>query len=324
MEYKIAAVGAGRMGRGIALHFALTGYPVLIVDLKERTEEERDRYVSDGLAEIRADIEFLVEVGLLPAGQEDTVMGKIKYADRDVTTEQLSSCEVIFEGVPEVLDAKRAALAWISDRVVPGTLIASTTSTISVNELAAMVAVPENFMNAHWLNPAHLMPLVEIARGDATRSDAIARLKSLLESVGKVPVVCGSNAGYIVPRLQCLIMNEAARMVEEGVASAEEIDLAVNVGFGIRYATLGVLEFIDWGGGDIVYYASNYMKEAIHPRFEAPQIIHDNMVNGRNGIRDGVGFFDYRDRDVAAYRKDRMQAFVGLLKYQGLLPKYKA
>ncbi len=104
-------------------------------------------------------------------------------------------------------------------------------------------------------------------------------MKALLESIGKVPVVCAARPGYIVPRIQALAMNEAARMVEEGVASAEDIDKAINYGFGFRFAVLGLLEFIDWGGGDILYYASRYLKGALgSERYRAPEIVERNMA----------------------------------------------
>ena len=110
------------------------------------------------------------------------------------------------------------------------------------------------------------MPLVELSPGEHTDPAVTARLKALLEGVGKVPVVCAARPGYIVPRIQALAMNEAARMVEEGVASAEDIDKAIKYGFGFRFAVLGMLEFIDWGGGDILYYASRYLTERARQR----------------------------------------------------------
>lgn len=117
-------------------------------------------------------------------------------------------------------------------------------------------------------------------------------------------------------------MNEAARLVEENVASAEDIDKAIRTGFGVRYAILGLLEFIDWGGGDILYYASDYLGKTVDPaRYQAPNIIHDNMKNGRNGIADGQGFYDYADRDVENYRRERISSFVGLLHHLKLAPK---
>jgi 3-hydroxybutyryl-CoA dehydrogenase len=106
-----------------------------------------------------------------------------------------------------------------------------------------------------------------------------------------VPVVCAATPGFIVPRIQTLAMNEAARMVEEGVASAEEIDKAIRFGFGFRYAILGLLEFIDWGGGDILYYASRYLERALgSDRYRAPEVISRNIQEGRIGLHTGTGF----------------------------------
>jgi 3-hydroxybutyryl-CoA dehydrogenase len=114
-------------------------------------------------------------------------------------------------------------------------------------------------------------------------------------------------------------MNEAARMVEEGVASAEEIDTAVRVGFGFRFAVLGLLEFIDWGGGDILYHASRYLEGALgNERYRAPDVIERNMADGRIGLRTGQGFLDYEGLDVEAYRRERLASFIGLLTHLGL------
>jgi 3-hydroxybutyryl-CoA dehydrogenase len=198
----------------------------------------------------------------------------------------------------------------------PQPIIASTTSTILVDDLSSAVAHPERFLNAHWLNPAFLVPLVELAPGSHTDPVIVARVKSLLEDVGKVPIVCAARPGYIVPRIQALAMNEAARMVEEGVASAEDLDKAIKYGFGIRFAVLGMLEFIDWGGGDILYYASRYLTDALeNDRYAAPDIVERNMREGRIGLKTGKGFLDYQTRDIEAYRRDRLAAFVALLRH---------
>jgi 3-hydroxybutyryl-CoA dehydrogenase len=192
---------------------------------------------------------------------------------------------------------------------------------MGVNELAAMITRPQRFLNAHWLNPAHLMPLVELSVGSETAPDVTKRVRAILTSLGKVPVVCSASPGYIVPRVQALAMNEAARLVEEGVASAEDVDTAVRVGFGLRFAVLGLLEFIDWGGNDILYYASGHLSRTIDAqRFRAPTIIERNMRSGRNGVREGEGFYDYKDVDVGAYRAERLERFVRLIQHLGLLP----
>jgi 3-hydroxybutyryl-CoA dehydrogenase len=124
-----------------------------------------------------------------------------------------------------------------------------------------------------------------------------------------------------VPRLQAAAMNEAARLVEEGVASAEDIDRAVRAGFGPRYATMGICEFIDFGGVDILYYAARSMAGALDaPRYEPPAIVERLMNEGRRGAREGQGFYDWRGRDLGAYQRDLLGRFVGLLKHLQLLP----
>ena len=116
-------------------------------------------------------------------------------------------------------------------------------------------------------------------------------------------------------------MNEAARLVEEGVASVEDIDKATKYGFGFRFAILGLLEFIDWGGGDILYYASQYMTKATgEDRFSAPKIINDNMKNNRNGLKDGQGFLNYEGLDIKSYQENRLFSFVEMLRHLNKLP----
>ena len=164
------------------------------------------------------------------------------------------------------------------------------------------------------------MPLVELSPGVGTDPAVVARLKVLLESIGKVPVVCAARPGYIVPRIQALAMNEAARLVEEGVASAADVDKAIRYGFGVRFAVLGLLEFIDWGGGDILYYASRYLTGALgSERYAAPEIVECDMREGRIGLKTRKGFLDYEALDIDTYRRERLEAFVKLLDHFGMM-----
>jgi 3-hydroxybutyryl-CoA dehydrogenase len=316
MKEPIACLGAGRMGRGIAIVFAYAGHNVALVDFKERNKAAFEKLSGDALAEVRNVLGTLASFGLFDASAVELLMARVSVIPEAKAQASLSSASIIFEGVPEVLDFKREALARASKLAGPTPIIASTTSTILVDELADAVDHPERFLNAHWLNPAFLVPLVELSPGQHTDPAVTARVKALLESVGKVPVVCAARPGYIVPRIQALAMNEAARMVEEGVASADDIDKAIKYGFGIRFAVLGMLEFIDWGGGDILYYASRYLTGALgSDRYAAPEIVERNMAEGRRGLRDGAGFLNYEGLDVDAYRRERLKAMVELLEH---------
>ena len=317
----IAAVGAGRMGRGMAVAFAYAGHPVHLIDAKPRTPEDAARLAQEAGAEIRATLGMMAGFGLLEETEIDEMAARVRYFSNDALETALAGVRVIFEGVPETMEAKTDAFARVCAVAAADAIIASTTSTILSNDLQPLVSHPERFLNAHWLNPAFLVPLVELSPGDATAPQTTAALKELLERIGKVPVICAASPGYIVPRIQILAMNEAARMVEEGVASAEDIDKATKYGFGFRFAVLGLLEFIDWGGGDILYYASRYMAGATGAdRFKAPDIIEANMSEGRTGLRDGQGFLDYEGMDVAAYQRGRLDAFASMLRHLDKMP----
>lgn len=319
---RIAAVGAGRMGRGITLSCAIAGVESVLIDLKPRAADDFGRLEAQARAEIARDLGFLARIGLLPGDRVPTLTATVRVLPAALAANALSGCDLIFEGVPETVDAKRAAFAWISEAAPADTIVASTTSTMGINELAEMISRPERFLNAHWLNPAHLMPLVEISVGSRTDPDVTKRTRAALASLGKVPVTCSASPGYIVPRIQALAMNEAARLVEEGVASAEDVDTAVRVGLGLRFAVLGLLEFIDWGGNDILYYASGHLSRTIDAdRFRPPAIIERNMLTGRNGVREGKGFYDYSDVDADAHRAQRLERFVRLIAHLGLLPR---
>jgi 3-hydroxybutyryl-CoA dehydrogenase len=315
-RHTIAALGAGRMGRGIAIAFAFAGHKVALVDFKPRDMSAFNRLAADALADIRTTLEMLSRVGMLSADDVAPILSRVSVVAEIDAAPAMRDAAIIFEGVPEVVDIKREALARASRLAGPTPVIASTTSTILVDDLSSAVAQPERFLNAHWLNPAYLVPLVEVSPGKATDPDVTARLTAVLESIGKVPVVCAASPGYIVPRIQALAMNEAARMVEEGVASADDIDKAIKYGFGFRFAVLGMLEFIDWGGGDILHYASRYLTKALgSDRYAAPEIIGRNMEQGRIGLSTQQGFLDYAGMNVEAYREARLKAFVELLKH---------
>ncbi len=317
----IAAVGAGRMGRGIAIAFAFAGHPVQLVDVKNRTAEDFLHLSIAATSEIRDTVIMLSEFGMLEKDEIDPVLTRIECHPLDQCSAILPDSDIIFEGVPETLEAKRSAFELISHNARPDAIIASTTSTILSDELQGFVSHPGRFLNAHWLNPAFLVPLVELSPGEKTDEETTDRLKELLERIGKVPVVCRASPGYIVPRIQTLAMNEAARMVEEGVATAEDIDKATKYGFGFRFAVLGILEFIDWGGGDILFHASNYLASATgQDRYFPPQIVKDNMANNHNGLRDKKGFLDYSQLDIPQYQRQKLQTFVAMLRHLDKIP----
>jgi 3-hydroxybutyryl-CoA dehydrogenase len=318
---QIVALGAGRMGRGIAQVFAYAGHEITIIDFKERTKKESAKLLADGKSEIKENLEFLVSLKVLKSEEILPILNRIHGAAIGDAAEVLASADYIFEGVPELVHVKKDAIARASNLASNQTIIASTTSTILVTQLMKFSSHPENFLNAHFLNPAYLIPLVEVSPSNMTDKENLDKFLKLLDSIGKVPVVCKASPGYIIPRLQSLIMSESARMIEEGVASAEDIDRAVRTGFGIRYATMGPIEFIDWGGVDILHYANTYLSKNIDERFKAPKIIDEMMEKGHLGMNHGKGFYDFKNMDVEAYKREKLSTFIALLEHLDLMPK---
>ena len=318
----IGALGAGRMGRGIAHAFAYAGHEVVLIDAKPRDANAAGRLRAEAFAEIRASLAALADAGGFESREIEPILARVRFVAREEAAAVLPDIDVLFEGVPEVLESKRAALAFACAHLREDAIVASTTSTMLSTELASLVPQPERFLNCHWLNPAYLIPLVELSPHAGTDPAVTEHMKRLLEAIGKKPVVCTATPGFIVPRLQALVMNEAARMVEQGVASADDVDRAVRYGFGIRYASMGVVEFIDYGGLDILYYASHYLAQALgDPRFEPPAIVNRYMDEGRRGLRDGKGFFDWSGVDAAGYRARLLARQLALLQHLGLAPR---
>ena len=319
MATRFAAVGAGRMGRGIAIAFAYAGHRIALVDLRQRTAQAWAALADEVHAELRASAASLAQLGALRAEQVDALVARIELVDAACAPAALAQAELLFEGVPETLEAKRDAFAAMNAHCREDAIFTSTTSSMLVTQLVELVHRPQRFLNMHWLNPAYIVPVVELSTHPGTAPEVLARTKALMEDIGKLPVVCGPTPGYIVPRLQALVMNEAARMVEEGVASAEDIDTATRYGMGLRFAALGVVEFIDFGGIDILHHASREMSQSIDAsRYAAPAIVGRMIEQGHLGLKTASGFYDYAGRDLAAYRRDVLGRVLGLLSHAGL------
>jgi 3-hydroxybutyryl-CoA dehydrogenase len=321
VKAQIAALGAGRMGRGIALLFAYAGHRCALIDIKPRDAAALAKLRSEAERDMKATLDGLERVGALAPAAIPTILSRIRFVERDDAPAALHESDLLFEGVPETLEAKRAAFTFAAPHLREDAIVTSTTSTILADELAAFVTRPQRFLNVHFLNPPLLMPLVELSPAKTTAQEITAKMRAMLVAIGKKPVLCAPSPGFIVPRIQTVMMNEAARLVEEGVASAEDVDTAMRYGLGVRYVTIGLLEFVDWGGGDVLYHASRYLAETLgDDRYTAPDIVERNMHEGRTGLRSGKGFFDYTGQDKAALQDNRLKRQVEMLKLLNLLP----
>lgn len=320
---KVAIVGAGRMGRGIALSFIIQGYTVYLIDIKERTKDEFNKLVDQSAQEIKQQTNLLSETNIISEKAKSTLIDHVHISHLEDDSDEWEQANVLFEAVPEILDVKEDVFKKISARMSEKTLIASTTSSFSANELSSFVTHPERFMNTHWLNPAFLMPLVEVSPSMHTTEEHLTKMFELLEVTGKVPVECKPSPGFIVPRIQALAMNEAASLIEEGVASPDSIDKAIKYGFGPRFTMLGLLEFIDWGGADTLYHASNYLADSLQDnRFAPPGIINEKMESGEIGMKVGKGFYEFNESDLNDYQLKTLKKMIDLFQHLGYITKH--
>ena len=307
----VAVLGPGRIGRQIALAFALGGRPVTLVDLKERPGHD-GHALADARREITRDLQLMMEEDVVTQHAAADALARIE--DR-VGLGDLSACDFVQEALPELIALKRETFKRLAGCVPPDAVIASTSSTISPSHLADAVEGPERFLVAHWLNPAHIVPLVEVVPGPGTAAATVERTLALLEALGKVPVKCNDSPGFIGPRLQVLLMNEAVRLVEEGVATPEDVDKAFRAGMGFRYASVGIFEFIDWGGVDILARASRYMADALKDdRFAAARLVDEKMARNELGPKTGRGFYDYSGDKRDAFEAAKVRGLLRQLK----------
>lgn len=308
----VAVLGPGRMGRQIALACALGGCRVLLVDLKPRAT--RDAALADARREMARDLGLMVEEGVIKPSEVAPALDRVE--DRTDLT-GLESSDMVQEALPESVELKREIYGRLRGRLAPAAVVASTSSTISPRHLADAVEGPERFLVAHWLNPAHVVPLVEVVPGAATSPEVVERTVAFLERLGKTPVRCADSPGFIGSRLQVLLMNEAVRLVEEGVATPEDVDKAFRAGMGFRYASVGIFEFIDWGGVDVLYRASRYMAEALgDDRFLPARLVERKMAWNELGPKTGRGFYDYSGERREAFETAKIRALLRQLRRQ--------
>ena len=309
----IAIVGPGRMGIGIATAVLMAdrGHNVTLIDTKRRKPGKETETLDAAREEVKANLDLLNGLGLLRGNSESLMEGL------DIATglnEAIAGHSFVFEALPENVAIKQAFFHAIGPVMSEDTVIASASSTFHLDVFWEVCAKPGNVVSAHWLNPAFLIPLVEIAYGEQTHEWAPVRICDFFRNIGKIPVKMRTNPGFIVPRIQAAAMNEAIRILEEGVATAAEIDTAIKAGFGFRLAVMGLIEFVDLGGVDILFHAGEYLHNKLGgAHFKPPRLVKEKMERAEMGPRTGKGFYDYEDVDTRALFNQKYMGFVELL-----------
>ncbi len=278
----VAVLGAGTMGAGIAQVCAQAGSRVVLQDINEQ-------FVQKGLARIRDFLQKGVDKGKVTAAQRDEVLARITTA-----TDRAAACRgatLVIEAVPEQLALKNGIFRELAGVVAPACVLASNTSSLSLAKVFAGVAGPQRCIGMHFFNPVPLMALLELVRTDATDQATIAAVTDYGRQLGKEPILVLDSPGFASSRLGVCLGLEAIRMLESGVASAEDIDKAMVLGYG---HPMGPLKLTDLVGLDVRLAIADYLaKELDHPGFKAPELMRRMVAEGKLGKKSGHGFYRY-------------------------------
>lgn len=313
MSEHIAIVGSGYMGGGIGQVLALAGNEVRLADVSAE--------VAAGNLEriLRETAEFEKE-GLFPEGATETVRARLSAAAS--VEEAVEGARFVEEAVPEILELKHATLARIS-AANPTAIIGSNTSTISITQLAEQVSAPERFLGVHFSNPAPFIPGVELIPHAGTDEAVLEPVEALLAQVGKRSARLTDATGFVLNRLQYALFHEATKLVDEGVASVEDIDMIARTTFGFRLPFFGPFAIADMAGLDVYAFCYRSLQTTFPERFATPPILQERIDSGHLGTKSGGGFREIdpaRTAELVAYRNKAYAKMQDLLTDLGPSP----
>lgn len=276
---RIVVFGAGTMGHGIAQVSAAAGYPVVLSDVDEARLEA-------GLAKVRKNVDGGVEKGKVKPEERDRVHANLRGVVGDAAAD---GADLVIEAIPERLELKASLFGRLADRVAPGAIFATNTSSISIGAIAEAVHDPSRVIGTHFFNPVHVMKLLEIVFHPGTGSEVIEAIQSYGARIGKECILVKDSPGFATSRLGVCLGMEAIRMFEEGVASAADIDKAMELGY--RHP-MGPLRLTDLVGLDVRLAIGEYLAEKLgNKAFEPPAIMRRMVAEGKLGQKSGEGFY---------------------------------
>ena len=282
MINKVAVIGAGTMGHGIAQVAAAAGCDVVLIDA---TTEFAER----GLARIRDNLDDGIKRGKVTESERDDVLSRLRTSTD--TAVAVSDRDLVVEAVPERMDLKHAIITAVEAAAPSQCIIGSNTSSLSINDMQAEMKQPQRMLGLHFFNPVHINKLVEIVRGTATSEEVLASSTEFVRRIGKDPVTVKDSPGFATSRLGVLLGLEAMRMLEEGVANAEDIDKALELGY--RHP-MGPLKLTDLVGLDVRLDIARYLHEKLGAEhFRPPEILERMVADGKLGKKSGEGFYKW-------------------------------
>lgn len=302
---KIAIIGAGIMGHGIAQVMAQGGKQVILNDVSEQM-------LANAQDKIRAGMQLLVDNAMYEAQAIEPAIARISYCT-DLAA--VADADLIIEVVPERWEIKEPLYKQLAAISKKSAVWASNTSGMPINKLAALTDRPELFIGTHFFMPAHLVPLVEVIQGDATKLEVVQALMELLQAMGKSPVhVKKDIPGFIGNRLQHALAREAMSLLQKGVASAEDIDTVVKTSLAIRLVFTGPIEQRDLNGLDTHLSIAEYLYKDLENTTVPLATLADKVKEGKLGLKQGEGFYDWSQTTQAAVAAQKNQQLIDMVK----------
>jgi len=305
-DLRAVVVGTGMMGPGIAATLAMGGIATCLVSRNSNSAEE-------GLIQARSILGDMADQCLLDPSQLPTALDSLRCSI-DLDTE-VADTDLVVESIPEDVSLKRRFFQRLSTVGPQKTILASNTSGLSISAIAEGCEYPERILTTHFWNPPQLMPLVEVVMGRQTLESVAQQTIRILKQCAKVPVLVRKDSpGQLGNRLQSAVLREAIHIIREGIATAEDIDLAVKNGFGLRLPVWGVLEHADAVGLDLVKAVQDYVLPALRNDTNADPLLKEKVQEGHLGAKTGRGFYDWTIRDMAAAKARRDDFLVRFLR----------
>lgn len=303
---RICNLGCGTMGFGTAIAFACCGYEVNMFG-------RRDASIERAMGHIRETLQMMSESELLTADEAEAAIGRI-YGMTSIE-EAARDADFVIESVAEVMDVKHAVYRELETYLGPDVIFATDSSGLLPTELASVLHHPERFVVAHFWNPPHLIPLVEIVPGKKTSQETVDITTQLMEKIGKKPVPLLREApGFIGNRLQYALLREALYCVQEGIATPEAIDLICKYSIGRRLGVTGPIETVDLGGVDIFYNTASYVNGDLCTDAEASPYMKQCVDEGNLGAKTGNGLYQWNPEELARLKKAREEVLIEWLK----------
>jgi len=300
---KVAVVGAGTMGAGIALVFAAHGVPTVVVDASPELSEEARARAVELLARLEA-------AGSVESGATATAERHLSAAASIAAA--VGDADLVVEAVFERPDVKTAAYEEIEAAATPDTVIATNTSSIPIAELALALRRPGRFLGVHWFVPPLLVPCVEVIPTASTEPGVVEKVLGALTALGKTAVAVGDGPGFVANRIQFAMFREAARIVEDGVATPEQVDEIVRSSFGFRLPFFGPFTIADMAGLDVYADIFDTLERGLGEGFAAPAVLRDHVARGEYGVKAGRGFLELSQDEARELVDRRDRAYVAL------------